>query len=194
MSEPNREMGDPNREQRSPTRQLAILRAGTTAAEALALFDSLPPLRLDEVTGNWRGAEVPTGHPLGGVLESLGWHGKRFDGVDAAHPLVFEAGNGRLFEVNPALVPLRLALHSGPLVRRPAVGRFIRPLLRLARTTHPRARLRRMEYRGVVSASMIYDALPVNDSFRRVDADTLLGAMDIRGPGQPFIFSLHRSP
>lgn len=187
-------MSEPKQEQHTPAERLNSLRRGTTAAEALVFFDSLPPLRLDEVIGSWRGAEVPTGHPLDGLLGSLGWHGKRFDGVDSAHPLVFETASGRLFEVNPARVPLKLALLLAPLLGRPSTGRLIRPLLQLARTSRPRARLRRMEYRGVASATMIYDALPINDAFRRVDADTLLGAMDIRGPGTPFIFALHRIP
>ena len=177
--------------------KLRLLEQGTTAAEGLEFFDSLPPLLLHEATGTWQGAEVPTGHPLDGLLDTLGWHGKRFDGVDAAHPLVFQTRTGTLFEVNPGLVPLQLALRMGPLLRRPAAGgiaRSLRPILQLARTTKPRARLRLMEYRGVISATMIYDRLPINDAFRRVDRTTLMGAMDFRGPGGPFIFSLRRLP
>jgi Domain of unknown function (DUF4334) len=33
---------------------------------------------------------------------------------------------------------------------------------------------------GVVTATMSYDALPINDHFRRVDADTVIGVMDVR--------------
>ena len=62
----------------------------------------------------------------------------------------------------------------------------------LLRTTKPKARLRRMEYRGVVSATMIYDALPILDIFREVDQATLLGLMDLRGMPQPFFFILRR--
>ena len=64
-----------------------------------------------------------------------------------------------------------------------------RPLLR---TTKPKARLRRMEHRGVDSATMIYDALPILDIFREVDQATLLGLMDLRGIAQPFFFILRR--
>jgi hypothetical protein len=42
------------------------------------------------------------------------------------------------------------------------------------------------EYRGVVSATMIYDALPINDVFRKVEDGTVLGAMDFRLIRQPF--------
>jgi len=44
-----------------------------------------------------------------------------------------------------------------------------------------RARLRRIEYRGVVSTAMIYDRLPIIDHFRAIDDDTLMGLMETRG-------------
>jgi len=43
------------------------------------------------------------------------------------------------------------------------------------------ARLRQIEYRGVVSAAMIYDRLPIIDHFRAIDDDTLMGLMETRG-------------
>jgi Domain of unknown function (DUF4334) len=39
---------------------------------------------------------------------------------------------------------------------------------------------------------MVYDTLPIVDVFRRVDADTLLGLMDLRGLPEPFLFLLER--
>lgn len=65
----------------------------------------------------------------------------------------------------------------------------IRPLLW---TTQPRARLRMVEHRGVLTAAMVYDSLPVIDFFRRVGPDALLGAMDMRGLPNPFLFVLRR--
>lgn len=44
-----------------------------------------------------------------------------------------------------------------------------------------RARLRKIEYRGLVSTAMIYDRLPIIDHFRQVDADTVMGLMETRG-------------
>ena len=41
---------------------------------------------------------------------------------------------------------------------------------------------------GKVSAAMIYDHLPIIDIFRRVDEDTLLGVMDMRGLADPYFF------
>jgi hypothetical protein len=47
------------------------------------------------------------------------------------------------------------------------------------------------EYRGVVSATMCYDALPIHDVFRRLDETTLLGVMDLRG-APAYVFALQR--
>jgi hypothetical protein len=49
-----------------------------------------------------------------------------------------------------------------------------------------------MEHRGMTSATMIYDHWPILDTFRRVNHDTLLGVMDLRGMAQPFFFVLRR--
>jgi hypothetical protein len=39
---------------------------------------------------------------------------------------------------------------------------------------------------------MCYDALPINDAFRKVNDETLVGAMDLRGLEAPFLFVLRR--
>ena len=39
---------------------------------------------------------------------------------------------------------------------------------------------------------MIYDSLPINDVFRMVDEDTVMGVMDRKGEEQPFFFMLRR--
>jgi hypothetical protein len=46
---------------------------------------------------------------------------------------------------------------------------------------------------GAAGATMIYDTLPILDVFRRVDRDTLLGVMDLRG-APFFVFTLRREP
>lgn len=191
-----------DRHDHHPDTRLSELRSGTTAEQGLDFFDSLPPVGIEELEGFWQGADLPTGHPFDGLLGPLGWQGKQFDGPDGAHPLVFADRRGRRFDVNPRVVPLAAALRLAPLVRkstvrrptvpRPLAARMIRPLLPLARTSQPKARLRMTQYRGVLSATMIYDALPVNDIFRRVDSSTLLGAMDLRGPYPPFLFTLRQ--
>jgi len=59
-------------------------------------------------------------------------------------------------------------------------------------TRRSQARLRLTEYRGKSSATMIYDSLPINDVFRKVDENTVLGIMDMKGVAQPFFFILRR--
>ena len=39
---------------------------------------------------------------------------------------------------------------------------------------------------------MIYDQLPINDVFRKVDQDAVFGVMDLRGMKSPFFFILRR--
>lgn len=179
-----------------PSSRRATLRRaeqGTTPAAALELFDALPAADPGALVGTWRGSGVPTGHPLDGTLEALGWYGKRFaDGGDA-HPLLFDDGRGGVLAVNPALAPLGLVVRVAPLLRRPGVARLVRAALPVARTRRPRARLRSTTYRGVVSATMTYDAQPIDDHLRAVDDDTLLGLMDARG-ARPFFFVLRRTP
>jgi hypothetical protein len=62
----------------------------------------------------------------------------------------------------------------------------------LLKTDKSQARLRSMEYRGVVTATMIYDYLPINDSFKKVDDNTVFGIMDFKNSPQPFFFTLKR--
>lgn len=161
----------------------------SSVGEALAFFDTLPPVRVEEMPGLWKGSGVETGHPWDGMLEEFGWYGKRFDDAERAHPLVFGNDKG-LFCVNPSLVPLGLLRRTSNLLRTPPLADTARCSLRLLRTSRPAARLRMVEYRGTVSAAMTYDALPINDHFRKVDADTLIGVMDMRGDSAPFFFVL----
>ncbi len=53
-----------------------------------------------------------------------------------------------------------------------------------------------VEFRGEVTAAMVYDGQPVVDNFKRVDADTLLGVMDgkgVRHAGDWYYFVLERA-
>ncbi|WP_298991072.1 GXWXG domain-containing protein [uncultured Pseudokineococcus sp.] len=164
-----------------------------TSDDALALFDVLPAVEVDDVLGAWRGTGVPTGHPLDGLLELLGWHGKRFDGADAAHPLLFSArAGGEPLAVDPAGVPVGLVVRASGLLHDERVAAAARRALPLRRTRRPRARLRPVRHRGVTSAAMLYDALPVVDHLRALDDGGLLGLMDARGLERPFFFALHR--
>lgn len=160
--------------------------------EVLEFFDSLPAVAVEEMDGAWAGGELATGNPMDGMLGLMGWHGKRFDGPDGAHPLVMDDGHGGRFQVDPKFLPMGSVGALLPIVRRPLAAAATRRAMGAMRTSKPRARLREVAYRGVPTATMIYDALPINDHFRRVDADTLLGVMDLRGLPAPYVFYLRR--
>lgn len=173
----------------SSRHRLARMRAdGVTAAVALALFDSLPPVLPYEMIGQWRGDGIPTGHPLDGLLEAYGWYGKAFYDEDRVDPLLFDTARGPV-PLDPRWLPLGAlrfwAIRSG--IARLAF-RVARPLFS---TRRPAARLRVIDWNGQATAAMIYDRLPIVDMFKRVSPDLLLGLMDARGY-PPFFFSLER--
>ncbi|MGB3440409.1 MAG: DUF4334 domain-containing protein [Actinophytocola sp.] len=59
------------------------------------------------------------------------------------------------------------------------------------------ASLWQVEFRGEVTATMVYDGMPVFDHFKRVDDDTLMGVMNgkpgvVLANGRHFYFGLER--
>ncbi|MGH1565222.1 DUF4334 domain-containing protein [Mumia sp. DW29H23] len=59
------------------------------------------------------------------------------------------------------------------------------------------ASLWNVEFRGEVTATMVYDGMPIFDHFKRVDTDTLMGVMNgkpelVLADGQHFYFGLER--
>ncbi|MCV7087939.1 DUF4334 domain-containing protein [Mycolicibacter hiberniae] len=166
----------------------------TTAAEALEIFDAAEAVDPDFMIGTWHGAELPTGHPLDGLLAASGWWGKQFVDAETVHPLLFPTRDGSaLWAFNPVLAFSVLGLATKlPAMKNRAVGGRITLLAPLVRTRSPKARLRTTRYRGVDTATMIYDQAPVNDVFRRLSDDAVLGAMDLRGSAQPYFFVLYR--
>jgi hypothetical protein len=166
----------------------------TTPDEALALFDGLAPVPLAFMIGTWRGAEFPSGHPLDGLLAASGWYGKQLIDAETVHPLLFyTADRAQAFALDPGKLPVSLPhLVRLPLPRTAHLHRLVLAARPLLQTHQPKARLRMTEYRGRLSATMIYDDLPIHDVFRQVDADTVLGAMDMRGLAQPYFFLLRR--
>lgn len=167
-------------------------RGGADAGEALAFFDRRPAVTLDELVGRWRGTGLPTGSPLDGVLKTYDWYGKEFVDAETVHPLLVRDRSGRPRPLDPALVPIGLLRDQPGLARLGAVRAAFRGVRPLLFTDRPKARMRMVEHRGVSTAAMIYDALPIIDVFRRVSGDTLLGLMDLRGLPQPFFFLLRR--
>lgn len=163
----------------------------STLDEALAIFDSLPVAKLEFMFGRWKGSGVDTDHAMDGLLENYAWYGKEFIDPDNVHPLLFSKDNGKLYKINPALMPMGMTL-SQPWLKKPFMRFFFalgRPVLSTKKTT---ARLRMTEHRGKVSATMCYDALPIHDVFRKVNENTVLGLMDYKKMQDPFFFALQR--
>lgn len=72
-------------------------------------------------------------------------------------------------------------------VRDPAGARVASPMM-------GKASLRVVRYRGVATATMIYDKHPIFDHFRKIDDDRVLGVMDRKGEAAPLFFYLRRLP
>lgn len=170
----------------------SILPTGPVSTEeALALFDRLEPVDIPFMLGAWNGADFPTGHEMEGLLQTYGWYGKTFLDADHVHPLVFNGLGGSRYPVNPLLMPIGVA-GKIPAVLHTVAGKLF-PLARpLVSTRQSAARLRLTAYRGKVSAAMIYDRQPIQDVFRKVDANTVLGIMDLKGMSRPYFFILRR--
>jgi hypothetical protein len=172
--------------------RLQELESAASLEDVLDFYDSLPAVPVAAMLGRWQGSEIATGHRFDGLLGPAGWHGKNFHSADEVDPLVFRRSDGRLFAGNPAWMPLKLLEKAPGLAKNPLSAALFRLSAPLLATGKPQARLRMTEYRGVTTAMMIYDSLPINDAFRFVDRDIVLGAMDIRGQPNPFFFTLRR--
>jgi len=162
--------------------------------EALDQFDNAPAVDPAFMIGTWRGAEIRTGHPMDGYLEPSGWWGKAFLDTENVHPLLFPSKDGHhLWALNPGLMPVAPMLKVPALRPRRSVAGLMIALRPLLQTRRPRARLRTVRYRGVDTAAMVYDQLPIIDVFRKLSDDTVIGAMDVRGSeDRPYFFVLQR--
>ena len=164
-----------------------------TTEDAMELFDSLEPVDVDFMTGNWKGEGFHTDHPMDGLLEAYHWYGKRFESPEDVHPLVFSKLRGGVASVNPAFMEPSLSLMDRvPIPKSAMVGRIFQTLMPFLTTSRSKARLRMTTYRCKSSATMIYDRLPINDVFRKIDQDAVFGIMDLKGMKSPFFFILRR--
>jgi len=155
-----------------------------------AWFQSLEPVDPIEMIGLWRGAGIPSGHPLDGVLENLRWFGKRFHSDRRADPLLFQWLPGRLVAIDPRFVPIGLAIRLAPLGRTSVARNLFSHFQRAFRAKGTTAALEVRTFGQIASAAMIYDAHPIVDHFRRVADDTLAGMMCVRDDERRFFFKL----
>lgn len=155
-------------------------------------FRDLPAIEPAELVGLWKGHGIATGHPFDGVLENLGWFGKRFGQDLRADALLFKSSDRRLTAVDPSLIPLGLALRFHRFGRSRAARNLFSYLQRRLRAQGPVATLRFLPFEGVSSAAMVYDHKPITDYFRRMDEDKVMGMMVIDRDARRFFFELER--
>ena len=145
--------------------------------------------------GTWRGAELPTGHPMDGLLAASGWWGKRFDDDESVHPLLFPTPDGAaLWAMNPLLAFSGLALATSS--RRCAI----------AATADSSSGRRPTSGYDVTQGAAAHHPLSAASTPRRwsttscrsttcsagLGDDAVLGAMDLRGFTKPYFFVLKR--
>ena len=159
-----------------------LMEKKATAEEALEAFDALEPIPVEFMHGRWKGFEIETGHPLGGLLVPAGWYGKVFLDNEEVHPIVFFGKDKtELYSVNPKLVPFEMKVPKDERLKK--MISMVRVVLE---TTESKARLRPLGYRGKVSATMIYDEIPLIDIFVKIDERRVFGVADMKG--QPPLF------
>ncbi len=169
------------------TKDLLEKREATTE-EGLAIFDQLEPATLDFMLGRWKGYELKTGHYMEGLLECSGWYGKLFENEESVHPLLISSLNKkRLYAINPLLIPLGINFPKIKALR--VVLALLKPILK---TKKGKARMRMIDYRGKVTGTMAYDQKAIFDHFAKIDENTMLGVMDLKGSEKPYFFVLER--
>jgi len=135
-------------------------------------WEELPPVSCEQMIGMWRGEAMSAHSIFATLLSESSWYGKVFRTTEDVDALVFAAPQSVIGLVNRAMIaPWRL----------PEDRRFVR---------HPlgAARLRIRALSGVRSAAMCYRYLPIVDHFRRIDAGSVMGFMELRGSGAPELF------
>ncbi|MEM9510600.1 MAG: DUF4334 domain-containing protein [Cyanobacteria bacterium P01_E01_bin.35] len=163
----------------------------TTTIEALELFDQLDTVGLEFMIGRWQGSGFNSNHQMDGLLETIGWYGKEFVDQDLVHPLLFADGN-EIFKVDPNPVITEIGLGLS-ILQHKSLQPLYQGMSKMLKTEKSKARIRMMEYRDHLSATMIYDYLPIHDVFRKIDDNTVFGLMDWKGMSQPFFFILKRT-
>lgn len=169
-----------------------LLNGELDAHEAIALFQSLPEVQPQDMLGEWAGREIRTGHHMEGLLDHFGWAGKRFASVDEVDPLLFRSSFG-VHRMPPRLMFMGYALPRF-VVNSPVTALLFKWLTPLLSTRKSKARLRLTQQLNKTTATMVYDELPIHDAFVWLDANSLLGAMDMKGDAAPYFFMLFRQP
>ncbi len=85
---------------------------------------------------------------------------------------------GKTFRSANDVLPIMSLDEDGKLIENPIMGT---------------ASLRKVEYRGVPTATMVYDQHPIFDHFKAAGENTVLGVMDAKGDEFPLYFLLEKA-
>jgi hypothetical protein len=157
-----------------------------TQADLAVVFDNLNPVTIDMLIGTWKVDPSYGETPGGKMLIESGWWGARFVDAETVDPLLYPEpdGNG-VFAAD--LRSVLAVLSTGE--------RDIPAMRREVETSAPIGRLRMVEYRGVPTATLVYDQVPVLDYLRAIDSDTIVAAVEHRDRvNQPDYALLRRCP
>ncbi|WP_184459946.1 GXWXG domain-containing protein [Rhizobium aethiopicum] len=168
------------------------LKSAKRQSEMWAWFSSLAPVQPTEMLGLWQGAGIPSDHPLDGVLENLGWFGKRFHADMRADALLFQWRSDRLVAIDPGILPISLAIKAAPFGRTRIARNWFSYLQRALRARGTTASLKLQTVDDLTTAAMIYDRQPIADYFRRTGDDELAGMMCVDGDARRYFFKLRR--
>lgn len=162
-----------------------LCRRGAVTQDDMALaFDTLGPVSIDMLRGSWKVDPSYAETPGGRMLIESGWWGARFTDTETVDPLLFPGRDG-LFAAD--LLSVLTLMSTG--------ARDVAARRSEVETATPIGRVRMVEYRGVLTATLIYDQAPVLDYFRAVDGDTVIAAVEGRGMVcRPAYALLRRSP
>jgi hypothetical protein len=155
-------------------------------------FKTLAPVLPEQMVGLWHGEGISSGHPLDGVLENLEWFGKRFQPDLKADALLFRFKPDRLVPIEPAALPIKMAICLAPLGRTSMAKYLFSHLQKVlrARGTTAFTTLRTID--GAETAAMVYDRQPIADFFGRVAEDEVAGMMVVDGDARRYFFRLRK--
>jgi len=92
-----------------------------------------------------------------------------------------------LYAINPFLILLGRRLPKTKLLR--LAMAFLKPILK---TNISKARMRMIKYRGKITGTMVYDQKGIMDHFAKIDENTMLGVMEMKGAKKPYFYVLER--
>jgi len=143
-----------------------------------AFYDSLPKVLPEEMIGSWKGNSWKIGMPLDNAIKISQWHGKTFHSPTDVDAIICKFNF------------LSIVGFMGSILFFPWK---IKGKTKKYRIPGTKASLKQMTYRMQSSTSMTYNNLPITDHFRKIDSDTLMGIMDVKGiSALEFIFYIQK--